>query len=110
MDFMTFNINAKHMFSFLKVANGGTLASVKNPVSFSTIGELAQKFLAPAGALAIIIAVALVIYGGFLYTTSMGEEGKIKKAMAVIKAALIGLAIVLLAFVIVDFFKGLLGV
>ncbi len=93
----------------LLVQSGSTLAQVTPPVRVNSIGGLAQKFLAPAGGIAIIMAVALVIYGGFLYTTSMGDEGKIKKAMAVIKAALIGLALVLLAFVIVDFFKNLIG-
>jgi len=85
-----------------------SLAQVNAPVQFNTLGDIAQKLLAPVGGIAIIIAVGLVIYGGFLYTTSMGEEGKIKRAVGVIKAALIGLALVLLAFVIVDFFVKLL--
>ena len=92
----------------LLAASGGTLAYVTTPVQVNSISDIVQKFLAPAGALAIVIAVGLVIYGGFLYLTSAGDQNKIGKAMKVIQSALIGLAIILLAFVIVDFFKGLL--
>lgn len=93
---------------FRLFAYGATLASVTVPVHVTTIGGIAQKFLAPAGAIAVIVAVALVIYGGFLYITSAGDQNKLGKAMKVIQSALIGLGIVMLAFVIVDFFKELI--
>ena len=49
------------------------------------------------------IAVVLVIYAGFLWMTAAGNEDKIKRAKDVLKAAVIGLVIILSAFAIVSF-------
>lgn len=50
-----------------------------------------------------LVAVVFVIYGGFLYLTSAGDPGKVKKGKDAIVYALIGLVIVGLAFAIVNF-------
>lgn len=49
------------------------------------------------------IAVVLVIYAGFLWMTAAGNEDKIKRAKDVLKAAVIGLVIILSAFAITSF-------
>lgn len=57
-----------------------------------------------------IIAVSLVIYGGFIWMTSGGNEEKITKAKSILKNALIGLVIILSAWGIVYFiFKKVVG-
>jgi hypothetical protein len=50
-----------------------------------------------------IIAVSLIIYAGFLWMTSQGDEQKIEKAKNIIKNAVIGLIIILASFAIVSF-------
>ncbi len=50
-----------------------------------------------------LVAVSLIIYGGFIYMTSKGEDAGIKKAKSIIKNAVIGLAIIILSFSIVSF-------
>lgn len=50
-----------------------------------------------------IIAVIVIIIGGFRYSTSMGDPGKLKSAKDTILYAVIGLVIVLLAFAITNF-------
>jgi len=50
-----------------------------------------------------LIAVCLVVYGGFLWMTAAGNEEQIEKAKNVLTAALIGLVIILLAYTIVFF-------
>ena len=50
-----------------------------------------------------LLAVAIIIYGGFMYTTSAGDASKIKKAKDTIMYGVIGLVIALLAFAIVNF-------
>ena len=50
-----------------------------------------------------LLAVAMIIYGGFMYTTSAGDASKIKKAKDTITYGVIGLVIALLAFAIVNF-------
>ncbi|MFA5075792.1 MAG: hypothetical protein WC480_00010 [Patescibacteria group bacterium] len=48
-----------------------------------------------------VIAVCIVVYGGFIWMTSGGEEEKINEAKKIMINGLIGLIIILLAFAIV---------
>lgn len=50
-----------------------------------------------------IIAVVIVLYGGFMYMTAGGNEERVKKAKNAIKNGLIGLVIVLMSFTIAQF-------
>lgn len=50
-----------------------------------------------------IVAVFMVIFGGFQYTTSQGDAGKVKKAKDTILYGIVGLVVALLAFGIVNF-------
>ncbi|MCK5481702.1 MAG: hypothetical protein KAJ06_11165, partial [Gammaproteobacteria bacterium] len=50
-----------------------------------------------------IIAVVMVMYGGFIWMTSNGQPDRIQKAKNTLIAAVIGLIIVLSAFAIVTF-------
>lgn len=50
-----------------------------------------------------LAAVILIIYGGILWMTSAGEDKRAKQGKMVIKNAVIGLAIILGAYVIVNF-------
>lgn len=45
-----------------------------------------------------IIAVALIIYGGFVWLFSRGNEEEVKKALNILKAAVIGLVVILAAY------------
>lgn len=50
-----------------------------------------------------LVAVIFVVYGGFLYLTSAGDAGKVKKGKDTLLYACIGLVIVGLSFAIVNF-------
>ncbi|MFA6392373.1 MAG: pilin [Patescibacteria group bacterium] len=50
-----------------------------------------------------LIAVILVLYGGFTWMTAGGNEEKVEKAKKIITAAVIGLVIILVAWAIVIF-------
>lgn len=50
-----------------------------------------------------IIAVIAIIFGGVQYMTSAGDPGKLKKAKDIILYAVIGLAVCILAAIIVNF-------
>ncbi len=65
----------------------------------STIIKVVQWVL---GFLA-LIAVIFILYGGFVWLTSSGNEEKVAKAKRIISAAVIGLIVVLLAWAIVIF-------
>ena len=50
-----------------------------------------------------LIAVVLIIYGGFVWLTAAGNEENVEKAKKIISAAVIGLIVILLAWAIVIF-------
>jgi TRAP-type C4-dicarboxylate transport system permease small subunit len=50
-----------------------------------------------------LILVILILYAGFLWMTSGGNEEKIKKARQIISTAITGLAIVVLSYAIANF-------
>ena len=50
-----------------------------------------------------IVAVVMIIIGGFNFLTSAGDPGKVKKGKDTILYGIIGLVVALLAFAIVNF-------
>jgi len=99
-----------------------SLLSISQPVLASSFGESLNQTAANAdisqsqnltlvvaqivqGVLGIlgVIFLVLLIYGGFVYMTSMSDAKKIEKAKNIIKAAIIGLIIVLAAYSIAFF-------
>jgi hypothetical protein len=50
-----------------------------------------------------IIAVVIILYGGFVWLTAAGNEDKVSTAKKIIAAGIIGLIIILAAFLIVSF-------
>lgn len=50
-----------------------------------------------------LIAVSIVLVGGFQWMTALGDEEKVKKAKKLIGSGVVGLIIILAAFAIVNF-------
>ena len=67
-----------------------------------TIGKIVQIFLGFLG----VLAVVLIIYAGFLWMTAGGDSAKVDKAKDYIKNAVIGIVIILAAYVITTFVLG----
>ncbi|MBI4458119.1 hypothetical protein HY633_04105 [Candidatus Uhrbacteria bacterium] len=63
------------------------------------IGNIISVFLGLLG----LVMVVLMLYAGFLYMTSQGNEEQVSKAKAIIRNAVIGLIIIVLAFAITRF-------
>lgn len=53
--------------------------------------------------LAGMVLVVLIIYAGWLWMSSQGEEDKIEKSKNILKSAIIGLVIILGAYAITTF-------
>ncbi len=64
-----------------------------------TLGRIINVLLGFLG----IIAVVIILYGGFIWMTARGNEDSVKKAQQIIVAGAIGLAIILSAFAITQF-------
>lgn len=65
----------------------------------TTVAHIIQALLSLLG----VIFIILVIYAGFLWMTSAGNEENISKAKKIMTAAVIGLVIVLSAYAITTF-------
>lgn len=85
--------------------NLGLTPAVSSAIGLGTtdirviVARIIRNFFALLG----IVAVVLILYGGFLWMTSNGEESQIDKAKRVILNAVIGLAIILSAVAITQF-------
>ncbi|MFH1207068.1 MAG: Ig-like domain-containing protein [Patescibacteria group bacterium] len=71
----------------------------------STIIKILQWALGLLG----LVAVIIIMYGGFVWLTAAGNEEKIKKAKRILRDAVIGLVIIMLAWAIVTFIIGRLN-
>lgn len=85
--------------------NFGTSAGYGSAGLSSIIGKIIQIVLSILG----LIAVVLIIIGGFQWMTSGGNEEKIKNAQKLMTNALIGLIIVILAYAAAAFIIGKLS-
>lgn len=60
-------------------------------------------------AIAILAALGFIIWGGIMWVTSQGDKQKLEKARHTIIGAIIGLIIVIFAFVIISFIGKITG-
>ncbi len=67
------------------------------------IPELAALIIKSLLTLLGLVFVVIILYGGFMYMTSQGEQEKIKKAKQILATAIIGLIIILAAYAITTF-------
>lgn len=98
------------MASFAPVVNAqGFISPGDNPQAISTAtgGQgsfrslaltIVNFFLTFLG----LIAVVMIIYGGFLYVSAAGNQEKIESAKKIIMYAVIGIVVILLSFAIVN--------
>ena len=49
-----------------------------------------------------LVATVFVIYGGFLYITSQGDDGNVEKAKKILTVAAIGILIILISFDLIN--------
>lgn len=68
----------------------------------STPQELAKRIIEYALYLSAILAVLFIIYGGYLYIFSAGSDDKAKEGRKTLTNALIGLTLIVLAYIIVQ--------
>lgn len=80
-------------------ANTAGLGSQDLPTTIASIIRVGLGFLG-------VIAVVIVLYGGFLWMTSAGSDEKVKQAKKVMISGIIGLVIVLSAYALASFVIG----
>ena len=71
----------------------------------STINTLIRYILSFLG----LVAVIIILWGGFLWMTSAGDDDKVAKARKLIISGIIGIVIILAAFIIANFAISTIG-
>ena len=100
-------------FPLIQVKGNGVEESggISNPLgSGSTFTTLIQGVIDWAIDIGILIAVVMIIWSGFLFMTSEGNEDKVTKAKKSLTWALVGLIVLLIGGGWIDIIKDLLGV
>lgn len=83
--------------------------SFENPLKFNTVEGVITSVMGGIQGLVGTIALLMIVVGAIMYVLSFGDEGKIKKAKALITAALIGIVIVIAAPAFLKEIANLLG-
>lgn len=81
--------------------------SVLCDITSGDFGDIVSALITFAFILAVIIALAYLIYGGIKWITSGGDKSKVESARSHIVAAIIGLVIVLLVYFILTIVIGI---
>ncbi|MCA9375836.1 MAG: hypothetical protein KC925_02115 [Candidatus Doudnabacteria bacterium] len=85
-----------------ELANEGSGLPTDSPVSYTA--NIIRWVLGIIG----VILVALIIYGGVMYATSAGNEGRVDTAKNILTYAIIGVVIIFMAFIVSEFTIGAL--
>jgi len=80
-----------------------------DPVGFSTISDFITKTLALAFIIALIVVLVMLIIGAFEWITSGGDKEAVGKARGRIINALVGMAILAVAFALFQLAGQFLG-
>lgn len=94
--FLVANISLAADFGFEPIASSIGLTDTDPRI---LVGRLIQVLLSFLG----VIALVLIMYAGFLWMTSGGEEDKVVKAKQILKNTVIGLVIILSSWAITTF-------
>jgi hypothetical protein len=84
---------------------------IQGPLQFNTLGEIISRvvnfFLIPISS---VILLLVFIWAGYDFMTSEGNPEKIKSAQAKITTGIIGIVLLVLAFLIVKVVELILGI
>jgi hypothetical protein len=89
----------------VEAVNSGLAGSLSDADPRIIVGRIIQIILSFLG----VIAVVIIMYAGFLWMTSNGEEEKVSRAKNILKNAVIGLIIILSSWGIATFILSRLG-
>ncbi|MEI6288438.1 MAG: hypothetical protein WCP18_02570 [bacterium] len=95
-------------FVLMQSAIAGTIANLKNATPDPIVGNAdLNKMIGLAVSMVVgfvgVFFLVIVIYGGFMWATAQGDAGKVGKAKAAITNGIIGLAITLGSYLIVNY-------
>ncbi len=94
--------------SFPNLIIAGEWIVIENPLEAETLEELIGNIIEFLRNIGLAIAPVLLIVAGFFFVTALGDPQKIQTAKNIILYTLIGLAILIVADVLVDVIRDVL--
>lgn len=98
----------------LKLPNGSNSIEVGTPPNIPSgvdaPSNIVQATMGLLIAVGIAAALIFMLYGGFLWITSQGDKQKLDRARSAITYSIIGIIVIVLAFVIVQVIGTVLGI
>jgi len=88
-------------FGIGSAISGTGLLQTKDTINQSYIATVISRILQPFVALVGVVLFGFIIYGGYLWLTAGGDDQKVTSAKTIIKNGIIGLIIVLSAYIII---------
>lgn len=88
---------------------GKKQSGIDNPLTSKTFSELAEKIIVWIRNIGLIIGVIMIIWAGYLFMSSRGDEEKVKTAKKALIWTLIGMAILIIGEGFIGVIKDLLG-
>ena len=70
-----------------------------------TVDNVFQRVVSVVLTLVGVIFITLMIYGGYVWMMARGNEEDVTKAQKIIRMAIIGLAVIIMAYIITDYFQ-----
>ncbi len=90
--------------------NIGEQFKIPNPTKYGSLEDIINAVTSLIRPLFILTFGAMILYGGWVRTTSQGNPDKIKQSSQIIVAAIVGFAIAVFAPTLVDFVGRLIGI
>lgn len=85
-------------------------SSINNPTTYGSLSELIVSLVNLAIEFSVILAVVALVIAGFKYILAMGDEEKVSEATKSLIFAIVGLVLVFIAPLLVDYVTELLQV
>jgi hypothetical protein len=98
------------LFSLMPFLAFGDTVTIENPLDYDTIEDIISEVVSFITMIAFAIAPIIFIWGGFKFYFAGGDPGKAKEATNLIKWAIIGLAIIIVANGIILVIQDVIGV
>ena len=92
------------------IGTGGGPITLVNPLACDTLVCIGQAILTAIYAISIPIVAIMVIVGGFQILTAAGDPEKFQTGRKTITYAVIGFAVIIISFSVVQLIQSILGV
>ena len=78
-------------------------AQIKNPIGCGKIDECILKVVDYVLGLAGVLALAGIVYGGFMYITAAGNQDRVESGKSAVTYSVIGLIVIGLSYAVLQF-------